>query len=496
MRKKLNEILNNTLPSEVESLSTYIDDGSLSKETLSSIKKKVNQKTGVNRHKSKRLLARRLRYLAAAAACVVIIIAALIIAPMIKEKNKDGNDRSYAPIVNIQAASSAPHYYGSESSIGSSELGMVVDHPPGLSVTARLIETLPDTYTFYDDWQQNEFRLLRLETVKLLAGSEMTQEFYYLIPVAFMTDFSEFDTFVIMDMAQFFCEHSVMYNRTRGVAERLTLVLFGYRPYNYTSLGSRFIAYDADGIFDSRLWEANEAWIAATARASAADTLKKAEADAKEQASHYADVYTERVYLLNGASGEAASILSQLKSFDNGIFVISNNRFGLGWLPPDHIHAVRYIDGFATNERITLKSKSVTGSDQIRYEISKSKFDENDLNTLPDLTSAFEYVADAYNNGEILPPHVIGHESLQLKSYGIFGWYAKTADGVVGVVRVNWHYISGKRDDAYYIIEYGSEKCVSISRDDLLDRLGEYEATYIYTGCYNENGKDEILPYF
>ena len=47
-------------------------------------------------------------------------------------------------------------------------------NPNAISVTAKLAETLPDTYTFFDDWRQKEYRLLRMETVRLLKGRSMT----------------------------------------------------------------------------------------------------------------------------------------------------------------------------------------------------------------------------------------------------------------------------------------------------------------------------------
>ena len=497
MRKKLSEILNDATAGEMESAAICFAETPMTKEMLASVKNRAYKKTGLKNEKGEKRSFRRLRYFVAAAACIILIIAATVAISIFRRNSGGNNNNSYVPIVNIQIPSSAPHYYESMDSIDSPPMGSMMDHPLGLSVTARLIEALPDTYTFYDDWQQEEFRLLRMETVKLLGGIEMTQEFYYLIPVDFMTDFSVFDKFVIMDMAQFFYEYSVMYNKSRGTAEQLTLVVFGYRPHNYTKLGSRFIAYDSDGDFDSRLWESNDAWTAATKNASAPKRLEEAEAEAEKKASDWFSGEYYGVLLLSDISNDAENILSQLKSFDNSIFVITCHRYEYGiYQLGSHINVTKYINGFATNESITIKSKLVTGTDQNKNEVSKAQFSDDDMSVLPDLTSAIYSVADAFSNGGITPPHIVGHGDLQLKKHGIFGWYAKTTDGIIGVVRVSWKYSDGKRDDAYYIVEYGSDKCVSIDRDSLLDRLGEYEKTYIYTGGYNENGKDDVPPYF
>ena len=111
------------------------------------------------------------------------------------------------------------------------------------------------------------------------------------------------------------------------------------------------------------------------------------------------------------------------------------------------------------------------------------------MENLPDLSSALTAVAKAYDAGEITPPHIRNHTKKKLSGYGIFGWYVKTKDGVIGVVRVTWSYYKGYSDDAYFIIESGSDECRPIDRDALLRRIGSYETTYIYDGKYNQNGK-------
>ena len=44
-------------------------------------------------------------------------------------------------------------------------------------------------------------------------------------------------------------------------------------------------------------------------------------------------------------------------------------------------------------------------------------------------------------------------------------------------------------DDSYYIVDKNSDGVMSIERDNLLKKLGEYEATYIFKGPYDKNGK-------
>lgn len=166
----------------------------------------------------------------AACFCLMIVITVVAVYQIQNRVDPNGPDvPPVIPIVNLQSPTNAPQFYGDENSEGMSSDGQMDVSPLGISVTAELVEILPDTYTFFDDWKQYEFRLLRMKTVKLLKGMEMTEEFYYMIPADFMTDYSVYDKFVIIDMAQFGYEHHVMYNKTQEQAECLELVLFGYR---------------------------------------------------------------------------------------------------------------------------------------------------------------------------------------------------------------------------------------------------------------------------
>ena len=380
------------------------------------------------------------------------------------------------PIVNTQSASGAPLYYGSSASVGGSGSSSEVS-TTGLTVKAELMEVLPDTYTFFDDWRQQEYRLLRMKTQKLLQGGEMTEEFYYLVPMEFMTDFTRFACFIIRDMAQITYEYGVMYNKTQGTAEQLNLVIFGYHVYKYDELGEQMLAYNDIGVFDQRLWNSNDLWKRVTENAHGISTLSAAELLLRNDERHR-DRY---VHLLKDVSQESADMIAYARSFDNGFYIPAFSSTKLSLSPEVQLCTVRYINGFATNEYIRIEADS--------YEWTKARFEEQDMENLPDLSSAITAVASAYEAGEITPPHIRNHTKKKLSGYGIFGWYAKTKDGVIGVVRVTWSYYKGYSDDAYFIIESGSDECRPIDRDALLRRIGSYETTYIYDGKYNQNGK-------
>ncbi|MBR2906838.1 MAG: hypothetical protein IKC26_02180 [Clostridia bacterium] len=444
------------------------------------------------------------------AACLALIVSAVFAMPRLWKDEPIGppnpdttgsNTTPIIPIVNLQAPSSAPQYYGIAAT-GSDEGAQGERNQAGLSVTAQFVEALPDTYTFFNDWNQTEFRLLRMKTVSLLKGQEMTDEFYYMIPVDYMTDYSIYDKLVIIDMGQYGYEISVVYNRTQGCAERLELVLFGYANTHFYFLGEKVMAFDSSDRFDMRLWNSTEKWAEETSGTVElrgeeyyqSYTLQEAEEDARQE---YNDFY---VHLLEDISGEAADVLSKILSFENGIYVPSSSGSKLSLSPEVQFSAERYINGFATNEAVWVKSKEWNGGDQDLYSFTKARFDESDLSELPDLPSAFASIKDAVESGSVPAPHFHNQIKLRNTTNGIFGWYAKTEAGVIGIVRVTWCFFSEGLDffydDAYYIVEYGSNVCKPIDRDALLERLGEYEATYIYTGEYGEYGKvfDTVYP--
>lgn len=445
----------------------------------------IEQKDRLERRKRRRVVRIRLGSMAAS---LCLILSTFFLLPLLEEDPQiTPTTQEPTPTIHIgntQPLQAGPLYYGNASS---ESVGAAAElNNSGISVTATFSEGLPDTYTFYDDWRQDEYRILRMKTVTLLKGQEMTEEFYYLVPVDYMTDFSLYDRFVILDMSQYTYECAVLYNKSQNKAEKMDLVIFGYDVYANAFLGSKIMAFDVNGNFDARLWDATEKWRSSTAYGeNTIGTILEAEEKARQ------DTWCNDlcVHRLMGISGEAAEVLEQITTLENGIYVPRFSTQKLYLYPEVQLTATRYLNGFATNESVSIYSKEWTGGEEDTYSRTKAQFSEADQNALPNLAGALEAVSEAYNAGRISPPHIQNSEELKLYTYGIFGWYAKTDNGVVGIVRITWRYWSNELDDAYYIIEYGEDGCVPISRDDLLIRLGGYESTFIFLGDYDENGK-------
>lgn len=468
------------------------------------VEKYVNKKDELRRKKTRKKAFLRI---IAVAACLAVVAGSIVIVSMFREDKGDiftteGPIRSdLIPPVDLPSISELmlpaerltpsekPNRYGELTEASSDIIGYT-----SYVATAKYIEALPDTYTFYGDQMQNEYRIIRMKGIKLYNGDNLPDEFCFLVPVSDMTDFSLYDQF-LLSMVQYGYEFSILYNKTQNKAERLDAILFAPQPaieYYPTGIGNRMKAFDAEGNFDDRLWSANEAWIENTERARRYPNIEMAlEAYAFDETMH--------VNSLEGITGEAAEVIEMIRSLDNGIYVPSPSTSDY---PFANLSAVRYINGFATNEKVVVKNKvsnkyNAEGYKDIEncdgyydtYEFTKARFTEDDLNALPDLTTAYSEVVKALEEGKIKPLHCNPQGERKYRETGAFGWYAKTENGVIGIIKVEWYFYcrpNNYLDDSYFIIEYGSSTCKQIDRDELLELLGDYETTYIYTGEYDD----------
>ncbi len=453
------------------------------------------------------------------ASCICLIMALTVFAvyqiqkrtepdiPTVTDNDTQKNDPT-EETADLRCPSDLPMYYGDGYSADVPSNSTACAFIPEFAVIAEFAEMLPDTYTIFDDWQQYELCLLKFRTIKLIKGENIPDEFYFIIPADYMTDYSVYDTFVLSYVAQFGYEHHVVYNKTQGNAERLELPIFGHGPYalwRSWMTADWFKVYDSNGRFDERLWESCEGWIKSYQEYDFKLSIPLTLEAAEQQIKNKNDIVkvNAKSYSLDGVTGEAKTVLDEVLTFENGIYVpviegINDrtiNSFG------QQFHARRYINGFATNEKVSIFD--LNDEDEVcTYQFSKARFDENDLNALPDLESAIKSVASDYDKGELTPPHIKNYDETTVYSYGILGWYAKTDSGVLGVIRVSWRcdlFLNNDRihkmyDDAYYIIEYGEDEYKQIDRDNLLERLGEYENLYIYQGGYDEEGKTRFDP--
>ena len=445
----------------------------------------------------------------AAAAAAILIGAGVLTAILIKNKISSGKNRTN-PVLSIShsdplsiddnSRSPAGAFRGNERSFRSSVSGSMTT---GLRVSCRAVEMLPDEYVLYGEWSSTVYKFALMQTTKELGEFNAPEFFYLLIPEKYAVDLTVYDTIVARDVQQFAYENQVVYDLTRQQPQMLPYIIV-----RSTNLGDdgwfdayNFMAFSGDGRCDRSLWTANDAWAEMTASErkyteSGGDwwsgvkvgmSLTEVEQAIAPDPESFS--WLKCRYLSSAAADQEKQLLEYLTQPENGLFVGSTNRSVMYAYPDVQTSFTRYICGYPTDEIY-----SIIGGEKITGPLLR--FTDNDLKTLPDLPSAVNAVDAAFDAGSIRPPHIIDYQDRAMLCYGIFGFYAKTADGVVGVVRVSWQFKGDKEyynlyDDAYYVVRSGDDKTYPIERDRLLELLVN-ASYYVYDGQYDDTGK--ILP--
>ena len=371
----------------------------------------------------------------------------------------------------------------------------------GVYAKVKALRILPDKYRFFSD--KHEFCLVEMHTLSALPESEMPERFYLIVPEKYLVDLTAYPTLIICDMWQFAYENSVLYNTSQNRAEYLLLTIFASSWDTSVFFGSNIIAFDENDIFDVSLWESTDSWAEITAYDR--EYLKNPtypefsvigydwtvdrceEAIRKRQ-----DKDLTADTLLNVKNEKVLEAIQYIWNPENGLFVPNTPEgfFSFYWSDIFAIYR-RYINGYPTDEVIQIDG------DKVYY--SSAKFTDTDASTDIDLASAVNAISNEFDAGNITPPHLIVTDNLEKKEHGIFAWYAKTENGIVGVIKVSWMYEDTGTwdayfDDKYFIIESGSSVCTSISRDDLLNTVKP--SGYIFKDEYNEHGMNVALPMY
>lgn len=440
----------------------------------------------------------------AAAACLALVIGLLLLIMPDENGTVPGLPPANDPISITQRVEADRPGHGF---VGNYQTILNMDAPGmyltnGISVTARAVEISQDVYYFYNDPVQNRWHLVTVQTLQTLHGENVPEEFYFLLPEAYLTDLTAYDALIIKDLTQYGYENTVLYNASQGVAEICDYMLLGAYMFSATpSLSHLFMAACTDGIFDESLWTATPAWerdtqYFRTYLDAPKDSMlagrgwKRAEIEAAviRQSNIDNPWGAQTVGLLSSLQTESAkAAVAYVTSFKNGIFAPQITGSSLSVRPAVAMTYRRYINGYPTNETLRLHGEQVYASD--------AKFTQADEHTLPDLASALYAIGHAFNQGQITPPHMIDWKNRECKEYAIFGWYAKTSTGVYGIIRIDWRYTGdrfyGLLDDKYYIIEPGASQVHSIERDDLLKILDQGN-DFVYLSEYDETGKADL----
>ena len=327
----------------------------------------------------------------------------------------------------------------------------------GMVVTARATQVLEDTYFFYDDHLKTPYRLVKMETLKVLHGEEMVSSFYYLQKQSDSMDLMSCEALVMDFLHPYGYEGSVLYNATAGAPERMQLMLFG--------------SVYQDSVFGYK--------------SGSSTSLEELEAEVISN-KHFELTNVPSVQSIEDiTSQKAKDALEYVQNTDNGLFIPTASNRVLYYSPSIQYQARRYIYGYPTTETVRILID--------KAEYSESKFTKEELAELVDLEPAITAVKEAFGDGNIHPPHIADAQSVELKEHFIFGWYCKGKDGVYGIIRLTFRYVGGY-DDAYFIVTGDSKEPQQINRNSLLELVGTAD-DYIYLGDYNSDGMTQLGHY-
>lgn len=435
---------------------------------------------------------------AALAACFAVIVSAIIVVPMLREDDPGivtPPNNNHNPIIfdaNVSPenliGSNSEFIVGSSTAIGSG----ISSAPPAfrfyvdIAVKARVVKNHPDTYYKLDISSKSRptaYRLIQMETIEVISGENVPEYFLYLIPESVYVDMSIYDSLII-SMSQLGVENYVLKNASQNRMECFDLLVFDDYQ-DHPELGN-IIAF-SDGVFDESLWK-NENWIygyqfgkhyldnpelgdLVVARGDSENTVISA---IKDQIKDWYPVTRQdtSVVTLNLKTQAAMDALDYVSPFKNGVF----SQYFLDTA----IIFRRYINGCQTEEtiRIDLLTEEVTYS-EIRYT-------KEDMEQIENISVHLSEKASEYSKVLPTPPHT-DPEGKTLMCLSLYAWYVKVDGKLYGVIKTAWRYIEKADynieyyDDAYVLYDMSAGTSADISRDDLVNIVGERN---VYMGEY------------
>ena len=356
-----------------------------------------------------------------------------------------------------------------------------------ITVKARVVKNHPDKYHKLDvssEYSPTPYRLIQMETIDIIYGENVPKYFLYLIRDYVYVDMSVYDSLLI-SMYQQGVENYVLKNATQNQMESFELPLF--RDYqDHPELGN-IIAF-TDGIFDESLWQ-NENWIYGYQFArhmldnpedsylvvARGDSESNVISKIKKQFSGYNYIapYTHCVSTLDFKTQAAKDVIEYVKPFVNGVFsqtYYANSR----------ILFRRFINGCQTEETISIDLHT----EEVTY--SKTRYTKDDMAKMVNISAHLSEKAKEYAEKLPIPPHTDPEEKTLL-CLNLYAWYAKVDGKLYGVIKTAWRYMEEGDyyvqyyDDNYVLYDMSSESAAEISRDDLIELLGERN---VYTGEY------------
>ena len=437
------------------------------------------------------------------AACLAVVVGTMVLLPLFFDDSPDqdyGTD--FTPII-FDATVSPDKLQGNsfEFVVGSSvpPEGEIFGDTPAfefsgaIAVKAKVVKNYSDKYYKLEaslSETPTAYRLVQMQTLEVINGANVPQEFIYLMPEQTYVDLSVYDSLLIA-MTQVGVNNYVMQNETQNRIECLDMIVFADH-IDKPEFG-RIIAF-SDGIFDESLWQ-NENWLfgyqfsryfldnpdkshLVVARGDSESEVISA--IKKEYSEWSGEEYpVPSVVVPDFKTEEAKAAMEYVKPFVNGVFAQEYQ------YPNDTITFRRYINGCQTEE--TVKIDPVT--EEVTY--SSVRYTEEDMARIENIAAHLSEKAREYAEQLPNPPH-LDTEGMELKCLNLCAWYAKVDGKLYGVIKTSWWYYRDEYndhfdryqpvryyDDAYVLYDVSAGTATDISKDDLINIVGEHN---VYPG--------------
>ena len=354
-------------------------------------------------------------------------------------------------------------------------------------VKASIIEIYPDEYCVLASSASLPYRLIRFKVIQSVHGENIPQEFLYRLPSRLFVDLSPYDTF-FLSMGQVGTAGYVMRNESQQRIEAMPLPVFG-SSYSSPDLGS-IIAF-TDGVFNEELWK-NESWLYGYQFGSIyldhpeqgdlvvfrgcteEDTLQAIKAQIESYTPTIPGAQTTPVVVtLQFTSEEALAAVEYVKPFENGVFT---QTLFFQYYGPDIVVYRRYINGFETDETITIDLRT----EEVTY--SETRYSNEDIAQVMNMPLPIAELVAQYKENTPTPPHFVPTEEQPLCGVNVYGWYVKSGDTLYGVIQTRWFCydygvtdsegMSFLCDEAYLLFDPSQDSPRAIDYDELIELVG------------------------
>ena len=268
----------------------------------------------------------------------------------------------------------------------------------GATALVRVSEVLPDTYRFLGMWDTTEFRLVKMSTVESFGFDEPPNQFYFIVPSGYLNDKLTECDLLVSEIVQYSYEGSFIYNKTRKCAERVEYLIFGNSPSSFSFLSSNIAAFDKNGNFDVSLWQSNDVWISSTKRALevrgdyyASLTLEKARETVSDTG--------YRINIQSEWSSDAAKYINDTQAGVYAPIAYGSHYYDVGGLSQYPLARLcKFAGRYPTNEMLVVYKD--------KCERTSVVFTEEDIASLPPLSTSLESIIKDLESGKINMPHI------------------------------------------------------------------------------------------